>query len=138
MTESPFRRNRVSPVAEVPALLSIEAGKPSGSGYVQVRCPIHGESNTSLSVNIERGNWRRFACGEARGDAPELYRRARGISHPATRIKELDGEGYQITTSDPMTAVDSDGFMHRGVALYSLVGEPDTCDFFSGLEVAHV
>lgn len=63
--------------------------------------------------------------------------RARGVSHPAMRIKELIGEGYQIT-SDPVTAVDSDGFMHRGVALYSLIGEPDTCDLFSGLEVAHV
>ncbi|CAE6747439.1 CHC2 zinc finger domain-containing protein [Paraburkholderia domus] len=79
MSESQFRRDRVPPVADVLALLSIDAGKPNGSGYVQVRCPIHGESNPSLSVHIERGNWRCFACGEAGGDALELYRRARGI-----------------------------------------------------------
>ncbi|WP_206953338.1 CHC2 zinc finger domain-containing protein [Trinickia acidisoli] len=80
MSESRFRRDRLPPVFEVLALLSIKAGKPNGSGYAQVRCPIHGETNPSLSIHLERGNWRCFACGEAGGDALELYRRARGLT----------------------------------------------------------
>ncbi|WP_153099625.1 CHC2 zinc finger domain-containing protein [Paraburkholderia hayleyella] len=79
MSSFPFRRDRIPSVADVLALLSIEAGKPNASGYMQVRCPIHGERNPSLSVHAEQGNWRCFACGEAGGDALELYRRARGI-----------------------------------------------------------
>lgn len=63
--------------------------------------------------------------------------RARGISHPAMRIKELIGDGYLIDSS-PVTAIDSDGFAHCGVALYSLYGEPATRDLFDDLEVAHV
>ncbi|CAM2179156.1 hypothetical protein PSAC2689_30222 [Paraburkholderia sacchari] len=80
MTRFSFRRDRLPPVVDVLALLSIEASKPNGSGYAQVRCPIHGEKNPSLSIHLERGNWRCFACGEAGGDALELYRRARGLS----------------------------------------------------------
>ncbi|OTP67330.1 hypothetical protein PAMC26510_31675 [Caballeronia sordidicola] len=48
---------------------------------------------------------------------------------------ELISLGYQII-SYRVTAVDSDGYMHRGVAMYELVGEPDTRDLFSNLEVA--
>lgn len=80
MSESHFRRDLVPPVADVLALLNLEPSKPNGSGYAQVRCPLHGESNPSLSVHLERGNWRCFACGEAGGDVLELYRRARGVS----------------------------------------------------------
>jgi hypothetical protein len=88
MTHSNFRRDRVPPVADVLPLLSIEAGKPNDSGYAQVRCPIHGEKNPSLSIHLERGNWRCFACGEAGGDALELYRRVRGLSF-AQAAREL-------------------------------------------------
>ncbi|CAN7235747.1 helix-turn-helix domain-containing protein [Caballeronia sp. LjRoot34] len=64
--------------------------------------------------------------------------RAHGISHPAQRVRELIVmDGYLIDSS-PVTAIDSDGFMHRGVALYSLYGEPATRDLFEDLEVAHV
>lgn len=45
--------------------------------------------------------------------------RKRGISHPAARLKELIGLGHNITKVT-VNAVDSDGFMHVGVALYSL------------------
>ena len=46
--------------------------------------------------------------------------RARGISHPAMRVKELISAGYAILSSR-VTAIDSDGFAHNGVALYTLV-----------------
>lgn len=59
--------------------MGIEHTKPNVSGYAQLRCPIHGESNSSLSIHLERGNWRCFACGAAGGDVLELYRRARGL-----------------------------------------------------------
>lgn len=42
-----------------------------------------------------------------------------GISHPAARILELIEQGQPITSSR-VTTVDGDGFLHRGVALYSL------------------
>ena len=50
--------------------------------------------------------------------------RARGISHPAQRIKELIAMGHQISMS-PVSAVDSDGFLHCRVARYCLDGEPE-------------
>lgn len=46
--------------------------------------------------------------------------RRKGISHPAQRLKELIEEGHVIV-STRVSAVDSDGFTHVGVALYSLV-----------------
>lgn len=54
--------------------------------------------------------------------------RAKGISHPAQRVKELVRLGYSIC-SDRVTAVDSDGFSHVNVARYCLMDrEPDLVD----------
>lgn len=50
--------------------------------------------------------------------------RRHGISHPAGRVQNLAQRGYVIA-SDRVTTVDSDGFSHVGVALYSLIAEPD-------------
>lgn len=50
--------------------------------------------------------------------------RAMGISHPAGRVRDLNRRGYVIVTSKIET-LDQDGFMHRGVALYTLVSEPE-------------
>src|SRR6188768_2070312 len=41
-------------------------GSPNASGWAQGRCPLHDDSNASLSVNVTdaRGGWRCFAgCG---------------------------------------------------------------------------
>lgn len=46
-----------------------------------------------------------------------------GISHPAGRVRDLKGRGFQIDSSRCVT-VDSDGFTHRQVARYSLLAEP--------------
>lgn len=46
--------------------------------------------------------------------------RAKGISHPAQRIKELIQLGYGIC-SHRVTAVDSDGFSHANVARYIFI-----------------
>lgn len=49
-----------------------------------------------------------------------------GISHPAARIQELIEQG-ELISSSRITTVDGDGFLHRGVALYSLsVGVNET------------
>ncbi|MCA8003152.1 MULTISPECIES: helix-turn-helix domain-containing protein [Burkholderia] len=48
--------------------------------------------------------------------------RRHGISHPAQRVRELILAGHVISSS-PVTAIDSDGFAHRKVALYTLVKE---------------
>lgn len=50
-----------------------------------------------------------------------------GISHPAGRILDLQKRGYVFDT-DRITTVDSDGFTHRGVALYTLVSAPGEGD----------
>lgn len=59
-----------------------------------------------------------------KGDRNTYQLRARGISHPAGRVRELNANGYLITKA-LITTVDADGFTHRGVALYSLVHEPE-------------
>ncbi|MDR6377316.1 helix-turn-helix domain-containing protein [Paraburkholderia caledonica] len=46
--------------------------------------------------------------------------RAKGISHPAQRVKELIRLGYRIC-SHRVSAVDSDGFLHANVARYALI-----------------
>lgn len=88
MTRSCFHRNRVPPVLDVLARLNLRPSRPNGSDYAQVCCPAHDEDNPSLSIHLERGNWRCFACGEAGGDAFELYRRTRGLSF-AQAAREL-------------------------------------------------
>ena len=54
--------------------------------------------------------------------------RAKGISHPAQRVKELVRLGYSIC-SYRVIAVDSDGFSHANVARYCLKDrDPDLVD----------
>lgn len=69
-----------------------------------------------------------------RADEQTTYSlRARGISHPAMRVKELIAQGY-IICSHRVSAVDSDGFTHHGVARYSLIDrEPDLVDVMLGV-----
>lgn len=49
--------------------------------------------------------------------------RKHGLAQCAARIWDLRAMGYVITT-DRVTAYDSDGYAHVGVARYSLVQEP--------------
>lgn len=46
-----------------------------------------------------------------------------GLFQAPTRILELRRSGYDIAT-DPVTVVDADGYPHAGVALYTLLAEP--------------
>lgn len=58
--------------------------------------------------------------------------RRMGMASPAARVQDLEAMGYVIA-SDRIVAVDSDGFSHYGVALYSLISEPEVV---VGLEVS--
>jgi len=54
--------------------------------------------------------------------------RAKGISNPAQRISELVKAGYLIA-KNRVSAVDSDGYSHSGVAMYHYMErEPDLVD----------
>lgn len=59
-----------------------------------------------------------------KGDCNTYQLRQRGISHPAGRVRELNSRGFLITKA-LITTVDADGYTHSGVALYSLVYEPE-------------
>jgi len=48
-----------------------------------------------------------------------------GISHPAGRVHDLEKRGYGFEVAS-VTTVDSDGYPHRGVALYTLTGVPES------------
>jgi len=82
--------------------------------------------NTTTKVNskdMSASAQRKRVLEYLRAAAQTTYSlRKHGISHPAARIRELIALGHQIT-SHPVTAIDSDGFMHRNVARYCLEGE---------------
>lgn len=58
-----------------------------------------------------------------RGPRSTYELRRHGISHPAARIGELIAGGHNIVSAR-ITGVDSDGFLHRNIALYELVSAP--------------
>ncbi len=54
-----------------------------------------------------------------------------GVYHPPSRIFELKAKGFLIDKTS-VTVVDRDGYSHAGVALYSLVSEPENADALIG------
>lgn len=42
-------------------------GKPNSNGWILALCPLHGDSDPSLSINVKNGGFRCFGCGE-KGD----------------------------------------------------------------------
>jgi DNA primase len=42
-------------------------GRANGDGWLLTRCPLHDDSNPSLSVNLKNGGFCCFSCGE-KGD----------------------------------------------------------------------
>ncbi|MBC8748532.1 MULTISPECIES: helix-turn-helix domain-containing protein [Paraburkholderia] len=78
-----------------------------------------------MAANLSTQAQRTRILEALRGGPQSTYAlRARGISHPAMRVKELISRGYVITSSR-VTAVDSDGFTHHGVALYGLASDDE-------------
>lgn len=50
--------------------------------------------------------------------------RANGVGEPPSRVSELNCRGYVIKVVRN-NAIDAHGYMHRNVAYYTLVSEPD-------------
>ncbi len=42
-------------------------GKPNSKGWILAVCPLHGDTDPSLSVNLKSGGFHCFGCGE-KGD----------------------------------------------------------------------
>lgn len=87
--------------------------------HTKPRPPVNVARSTATWAQLIR------TANALRTGAKSTYQlRQAGISHPAGRVRELNHMGFTITTAR-IVAVDPDGFTHRGVALYSLVHEPE-------------
>lgn len=42
-------------------------GKPNARGWILAVCPLHGDTDPSLSINLKNGGFHCFGCGE-KGD----------------------------------------------------------------------
>jgi DNA primase len=42
-------------------------GKANGAGWILALCPLHGDKDPSLSINLKHGGFACFGCGE-KGD----------------------------------------------------------------------
>lgn len=54
------------------------------NGYWMAKCPYHEDHEPSLSITLQDGRFRCFAC-PARGDLSQLYAKVRGISEEEAR-----------------------------------------------------
>ena len=101
------------------------------------RAPARAPAAKDATQSVEPNKRRQFSARSSATEAQifrliELLRvgarhtyelRARGISHPAGRVRDMLKRGYAVAVSR-ITAVDSEGFLHSGVARYSLDSEP--------------
>ena len=55
------------------------------------------------------------------------FRAVYGICSPAARIQELRKAGYEISTHF-ITETDQAGVTHKGIAVYTLLSEPNSAD----------
>ncbi len=58
------------------------------SKWAMTLCPFHDDHKPSLSVNVETGAYRCFACQENGGDIIDFHRRLYGVDF-VTAAKEL-------------------------------------------------
>ena len=95
------------------------AGVTNENSLSRDRNAILASKSTATQVQIEKliASLKRRPC-----HTHEL--RMMGISHPAGRVFDLVKRGYTTETAR-VTTVDSDSFEHVGVALYTLVAEPE-------------
>jgi hypothetical protein len=91
---------------------------PGNCGKAKKSQPKYSERSSATEAQIERLI---DLLRTGRRHTHEL--RKHGISHPAGRVQDLEKRGFVIASSRT-TTVDTDGFTHRGVALYELRREP--------------
>lgn len=75
--------------------------------------------------------YRRIVHGLRRRPHTSYQLMRAGVYHPPSRIFELKRMGFVITKT-PVTVVDSEGYSHAKVALYSLDAEPENADALIG------
>ena len=97
--------------------LDLDDQNPDAAGPVNL-CATFSAKSTATEAQIEK----LIALTQARPHHTHELRKM-GISHPAGRILDLEKRGFVYQTRR-ITTVDSDGFPHRGVALYKLVSVP--------------
>ncbi len=73
-------------------------GKLKGSEYWH-RCPFHNEKTASFSINVEKGTFSCFGCGES-GDIINLYAKMNNIPD-SEAIKEIKDKYLSNRTSRP-------------------------------------
>lgn len=87
------------------------------------------DSNNNLRINYStatEAQRRRIVAMLRSGPCSTLDFRRAGIMQSQTRIFELRNRlGYDIPTVARITVADADGYIHVGVAVYELVGEPE-------------
>lgn len=74
-------RDRLPPPAVYYGAVIERLSRPNATGWAQGKCPLHDDSNASLSVHVsdERGCWRCFAgCGG--GDMVSFHMRRTGLA----------------------------------------------------------
>lgn len=47
-------------------------GKANGKGWILALCPLHGDGDPSLSINLKTGGFHCFGCGE-KGDLIKFH-----------------------------------------------------------------
>ncbi len=54
-------------------------GKPNGNGWILALCPLHGDNDPSLSINLKHGGFSCFGCGE-KGDLIAFHAKLNRLS----------------------------------------------------------
>jgi len=52
----------------------LKLGRPNAKGWTVALCPFHDDHDPSLSVNVENGAFRCFACGAKGGDLIDFHK----------------------------------------------------------------
>jgi DNA primase len=69
----------IDPEAYYRAMGVEDKGKPNGQGWILAVCPLHGDKEPSLSINLKHGGFHCFGCGE-KGDLISFHAKLNGLS----------------------------------------------------------
>jgi len=83
------RRSLPSPADYYPANVQ-KLGQANTSGWALGLCPFHDDNRPSLSVNLETGAFKCFACGAKGGGIVDFHMKRYGLNFRDT-VKEIGG-----------------------------------------------
>ena len=92
--------------------------KKSGADLV-CKCPFHSDKNPSLHVNLAKGLWNCFGCGEG-GDAIQFVRRAWGYSFREAIEYLANMENIPIEEDEQLTDEQREEMRKREVLLNAM------------------